>query len=429
MEPDPSGKKKLPACPRCGNRLRLRPDQVGTEVMCPKCNARFLVGRPGAGPAAADADSHDDAYEPEIPLARSSIVPEEEMIDIGPAAGWHADYGQTRNEADQLRAASQRARLPGADEDHLATARARGLVRDVRLPDPPKWTFFSGVFGYPWQGVNLARWAAMAFGLSVTGMMFWMAAEMLGLLGRSLSPDAIMGLFLAVLTIAMGLATFSFSAACFLAALQDTADGHLDPQESSVPDWDQWLFTLLSLVSLWAASAAIGFPFTLIEEIGPAACFVSSVLVFPVLLLSALEADSYLLPYSRPVLATLVRCARGWLMFYLITTALLAGWIVALDAGLRESPYLAMFLSGPVAAALILIYARLLGRLAWRASGAPMAPVETGSVAASADSSAPARKRKKQRVRIHIEIPDEPAAAPRLDGEEPPPRISFHRRS
>src|SRR5262249_38354631 len=82
MEPENKAKKKLPTCPRCGNRLRLRADQVGTQVRCPKCEATFIVGRPGKRPA----PSGDEIYEPEIPLKPSSIVgkqvPEDDAIEI-----------------------------------------------------------------------------------------------------------------------------------------------------------------------------------------------------------------------------------------------------------------------------------------------------------------------------------------------------------
>ncbi|HEV3138851.1 MAG TPA: hypothetical protein VGZ26_13130, partial [Pirellulales bacterium] len=55
--------------------MRLLPEQIGTTIICPKCNAAFAVGRPQA----AEAGAEGDAYEPEIPLRRSSIVPEDEL--------------------------------------------------------------------------------------------------------------------------------------------------------------------------------------------------------------------------------------------------------------------------------------------------------------------------------------------------------------
>ena len=442
MEPDPARAKKLPGCPRCGNRLRLRADQVGTQVSCPKCKCTFTVGRAGDDPVpsvpppkvaddayepevplAPSITAQDDAYEPEVPLIRSFIVPDEEVVDPMPPEGGDSHYNADWSVSDDLEAEPPHARVTSLAPDYLAVAKAKGLLRDTRVIDPPKWTYFSGVFTFPWQGVNRTRWAAMSFGLCVTGVLAWQTADDLGLFSR-VSGVALMGLFLGIVTIALALATFSLCAASLLACIQDTADGHAEPQESSMPEWNQWLFTLLSLTSLWAASAAIGFPLSLIEPIGPAACFVSSMVVFPILLLSAMEADSFFLPYSPNVLGTLVRYWYGWLMFYLLTTLMFAAWVAAFDAGIRESPYLAMLLSGPVVAAMILIYARLLGRLAWRASGAPLVVVDSQD---GDQGPSPRRgKRKKRRRGMRIEFPQELEGLSRGNPDDPipPPQIS-----
>ena len=317
MEPDRRAAKKLPTCPSCGNRLRLRADQVGTQVSCPKCNSTFMVQRPGAvshapakpaGASASTADLtspiDDDAYEPEVPLVRYTIVPQEEMSDIGPLGGGESQYDVDWSVADDLEAEAPHKPPPSAEPDYLALAKAKGIVRDLYVPDPPTWTFFSGVFTYPWEGINLARWTVMSIGLSATGMMFWQTATLMGLFGDGLLREAILGVASGTTTIAIALAALSYCAATVMAAIQDTADGHAVPQESSVPDWDQWIFSFVNLFCLWAASAALGYPLTLIEPIGPAACLISSMILFPILLLSAMEADSFFFPYSPNVLAT-----------------------------------------------------------------------------------------------------------------------------
>ena len=209
------------------------------------------------------------------------------------------------------------ARLTAAEPDYLAAADARGLVRREVAPDPPKWTFFSGVFTFPWQGVNRVRWTAMSFGLSVVLVLAWHTAQLLGVFG-GLGGQALMGIPLSMVTIAMALATFSLCAACLLAAVQDTADGHHDPLESGMPEWNEWLFSLISMSTLWGLAAALGTPFMLIEEVGPVACLISGLLVFPILLLSAMEADSFLVPYSPTILVD------AWLFLARLVRFLLA---------------------------------------------------------------------------------------------------------
>ncbi len=429
MEPDQAQAKKSPSCPRCGNRLRLRADQVGTEVKCPKCQSTFTVARPGSQRATTSSasSSHDDAYEPEIPLVRSSIVPPEEMIDAGPTPAAQPSYAADWGTADELEVEAPHQRPP-TELDHLAVAKAQGILRTRTVVNTPKWTFFSGVFAYPWQGVNLTYWIVMSLGLSLSGILFLTTVEYLGLIGGRLTNLAAMGIPLLMLTIALALATLSYCVASCLAVIQETADGHNEPHESSMAEWNEWLFSLLSVLSLWAASCAVGYPLSLIEAIGPAAFLVCGVFLFPVLLLSALETESFFMPFSLPVLATLARYWHGWLMFYLLTVSMFAGWCFVMDWGITEAPYLTMLFNGPVLAAMMLVDARLLGRLAWRASGAPAAPRE--DQAAARVGGVKASKKRKKRRRIQIEFPDD-LVLPQASDHAPPvlaPPIEFPRR-
>lgn len=487
-----ANKPERPSCPKCGNRLRVLPDQVGTAVRCPKCNAKFVIGgrpkpskpkpaappgRPSAepastAPAATSAEEHfDDSYLPEIPQKRSTIVPEEtshlpgeqpQIVPQEPATlgeptapvlpeqdvTGESPYAaeQTEYEVDwsTLDAAAEDAIEPeaaaplnvSAEQEYLESARARGLVREVSVAKPPRWTFFTGVFSYPWRGVNLSRWTAMSFGLSVAGWASLRTLEYLGLMDGLLTNLAVQGVVLAMFTIIILLAVLSFAAASCQAAIQDTSDGHDLPQEASLPEWDHWVFTFLAWFSLAAGAAALGFPLSL--AIGPAAFLIAGALLFPILLLSAMEADSFFVPYSPAVLRTLGEFWQGWLMFYLLTTGMFALWVVGFDLAATQAPYLTVVLSGPVLAAMMLIYARLLGRLAWRASGAPIVvveeeqPLQTARAKDKTDAAAePAKKRRgakaKKRRFKQIEIPTE-VDTPHEPDESPRQRINFHLR-
>ena len=475
METEANKAKNRSPCPKCGNRLRVLPDQIGTTVRCPKCNATFVIGgsqkkvKPPVSAAKSASSAapalDDDAYLPEIPLKRSTIVPEEQvplvpearpsivpeeprplatnepsilpeeqMSNVSPYAAQQSAYEVDWRTADDVEMEAPHERPPLDEELHLESARRRGLVRDYDVPDPPKWTFFSGVFTYPWRGVNLSRWTAMSFGLSISGLASFKVLEYLGLMGDLLTNLAVQGLVLGMFAIVITLAVLSFAAASCRAAIQDTADGHDLPQEASLPEWDHWVFTFLAWLSLWAAAGAIGFPLSL--AIGPAAFLITATLLFPILLLSAMESDSYIVPFSPPVLRTLGYFWHGWLMFYLLTTGMFAGWLVAFDFAYPRAPNLTVLFSGPVLAAMMLIYARLLGRVAWCASGAPAAPVEREQPADASSKREAAgqnkqtkqarRTKRKTRRSIQIEIPDEIDTPDRR--QQPPPRINFHLR-
>ncbi len=457
MAADSAKPKKGASCPKCGNRLRVRPNQTGEQVRCPKCNATFTIGRPPKPPPLPA--SPDAPYEPEIPLKKAAIVPEDPPLldspgetqaiipeepgylgtgDAAPVVEpmeapptsylpqYTADWA-----TDEIEVEPPHERPPSDPPDYLANARERGLLREEPLQPIPKWTFFSGVFTFPWWRGNIGRWIGMTVGLAITGQLVLAAVlEILGGLGLGGIGMPILMMLLA----AMSLVTFMFCSACFLAAVDDTADGHDEPQEATFPPLDQWLFSFFGVAGIWLMSGALGYPFSLVPAVGPAAILVSSFVLFPILLLSAMECDSFFLPWSPNVWKTLVRFPGSWLMFYLISTAVLAAWYVSTAIGLQSAPALAVLLGALALAAVILVYARLLGRLAWRITYVesdarrrkPAGQPQSQPVAA------PRKGKKRRKVRKpKLQLPDDldqPRAGPDDRPPAPRSRLDFHRR-
>ncbi len=379
----------------------------------------------------------DDAYEPETPLDRWTPVPEHEMSDIGPHGGIPSEYEVDWGTADVMEMETPVERPPVNAELYEESARRRGILRDEEQPEPPRWTFLSGVFGYPWRGVNFARWAAISFGLSIASAVDYKAIDTAGLLDGDLTQTNAFGIVQIVFGIMITLGVASFAAASCRAAIIDTADGHNLPQEDTLPEWDLWIFTLVAWVSLGAAAAAVGYPLTL--AIGPAGFFVTLVMLFPLLLLSAMESDSYIMPVSGPVLRTLWTYGHGWLAFYLLSTAILALAVAAFVFGLPEAPIATCIAMGPVLAAALLIYARLLGRLAWGASGGRAPPTASqikkakreAADAALARSRQGKKRRRKQIIVPDYVEPDETSPSENRPAENRPPerpRLNFHHR-
>ena len=91
--------------------------------------------------------------------------------------------------------------------------------------------------------------------------------------------------------------------------------------------------------------------------------------VFPILLLAELESDSAFLPVSRLVLASLWRCGRAWLSFYTASGGLIAvAGALMIGAGLKVDSRLLVLFGAMLFAAVVMIYFRLLGRLAYYCS-------------------------------------------------------------
>lgn len=456
MEPAASTKPKGPGCPQCGNRLRLLADQAGQQVICPKCKTVLTVvskdgevsavigaSLPAAGgkapaprpinvkpvkiviepagdlhpenapPAELQAPSDDDAYEPEIPLQRSFIAAVDEPVPLLAADATQVAYDVDWSKAGELEAEPHHRPPPGAAPDYLASAKAKGLLREEIRLTPPRSTFLSGVFGYPWQGANLARWAVMSFGLVVSGEITAYIVQYLMRPGVGL--NALLMPILCMIGGAMCLLTIVYCSPHFLAAVEDTANGHDEVLESTVPPWDQWFLSGISLLTLWLMSGAIGFPLSLIPAIGPIAVPIASCVFFPVLVLSALESGSFFVPLSPVILRTLGKRAFMWIAFYFISSIVVATWAVPTVWAFEFSPELVILLSAPALAAVILIYARLLGRLAWKMSGAPMAVIEMDDRGVGGRQTSRPNNRQKSR-----RLPEGLDAAAELLLERPP---------
>ncbi|NQV26288.1 MAG: hypothetical protein HQ518_18190 [Rhodopirellula sp.] len=241
-------------------------------------------------------------------------------------------------------------------------------IRNVRKsPKPPKRPFLSNVFEFPWSDSGtLARWGMISGGLTVTGLfasLIFMLVDKGGLFG------AIPGLFLVTAQMVVATWSLSYASSCAFTIIQDTGAGL-----NKVEGWPEggireWLVDLMTVIYVFFASGfvslLIAYPLQpILGMIGPPVLIIQGFL-FPTVMLSALDADSVLLPYSEMTLRSLVRIPRQWLQML----GLLFGvWLTA--AGILTPvavfiPELAGVASGPIIAAAIFISARLIGRQAW----------------------------------------------------------------
>jgi hypothetical protein len=375
-----------------------------------------------APPDAATVVAVDPDFVPE-----STIVPV--ALPVAAAMGpYTADWA-----TDELVAEPPHVPPPSLEPDYLELAKQRGLMRKKDERKTPPWTFFSGVFSFPWRLGNIARWATMAVGLTITGELLLLAAAQIA--GR-MGTGTLLLPILSLVGAGMTLVTLSFTAACFLAAVDDTSDGHDDPQEATLPALDGWFFSFFSVLGIWLISGALGYPLALVPALGPPAILASSIILFPILLLSAMECDSFFLPWSALIWKSLARLPGMWLAFYLVSTAVLAGWFIPTAVAISVAPFVVMLVAGPALAAVILIYARLVGRLAWRitivmAPAVDAKPPTDSTGHPRPDSRKASKKRKRAGRRIQVQIPDEAKPAPGTQADRPMvprPRLDFHKR-
>ena len=176
-------------------------------------------------------------------------------------------------------------------------------------------------------------------------------------------------------TVIVGVFVLAYIARTVLVVVQDTGVGHDEvvwPNEPYV-DWLGHAVLFIELLGIWIAPAALaaqmlrhtwladeGFLRVLLLA-GPGLW-----LFFPIGLLSSLSAESRWVPFRWAVLVRFLRVAPAALIFYFLTGLMLGGtvalWYYILLFGGRS---VLLPVAAAVTAAVILIYARLLGRLAW----------------------------------------------------------------
>ncbi len=237
----------------------------------------------------------------------------------------------------------------------------------VEINPPPRPLYIAGVFSFPWRRRSIVPWLVISIGSMLFGLITVVAIG--GLLSGSAQGAIAAGAAVLVL-VWVGLLTFSYAAACLFSVVDMTTYNYDLDEDWPEPDWRErvwplawvlWLMFLANVpgfVAAYASGATLGAIWSL--------QVVAVAILFPFLLLSSLEADSFFIPLSPPIARSLLSEGLSWLGFYALTMCLIAGWSFLTVEGFFESPYLAIIVTAPVFGALVLIYARLVGRLAWK---------------------------------------------------------------
>jgi hypothetical protein len=242
--------------------------------------------------------------------------------------------------------------------EYMAKA-AKPLITEAAKPPPrPRWMMLSGVFSFPFYLPTLGPWLYISLGLFVAGMLllFWLGPAMvLGLMSARL---------IGIPTCAATILTLSYASACCLTIIEDTYNGWDVVEDWPALEWKEWVWSLARILALVLEAALVGLAVSLIGVAGfwlPAA---ATLAVFPFVLLGALADDAWAPTGIGRVLASLKNLWWAWGLFYLETTPLIVGWLILSGIGLAMQPVAVPFYSAPLFAMVLLIYARLLGRLA-----------------------------------------------------------------
>ncbi|HUG92203.1 MAG TPA: hypothetical protein VML55_15285 [Planctomycetaceae bacterium] len=378
------------ACPTCGAEIEPLLSDEPQTILCPDCLEDVAVparrdlaapDRPRSNPKAETVPPRERPRVVQEPVTKPALAPVRSEPPEQPRRSRTKRGAPGRTPPAASPPPPAAAPPPVEDEpiefaeaadpqpptSHVNIFEALAEIRQEKRDPPPRWTFFSSVFGFPWRPDMVMRWVYLTLGFTVFGLVlsgFLLLAEFASWL-------LVLVVFLPVLVAAAGL-TLSYSAACFLPILVDTSYGNDRVTGWFDSDWKEWSVQFMYLVCMLLAAGLAGHVAGVIAEPvgGPYGLVlgVTMFLSFPIIVLSSQEANSPLMPVTLPILKSLVTCAWGWLMFYGLSGLVVGAATVLVGLLSEVSPYVAFLASGPILATVCLIYPRLLGRLAWRAS-------------------------------------------------------------
>jgi uncharacterized CHY-type Zn-finger protein len=325
-------------CPVCHTRLHFTLDRVGQTAICPDCLVPLVVPQPKKKVGWVERSEPHQTNAPEETGSSEDLA--------GPAAPDPSSKRKRQAPTPLI------GRPPQIDR--------RYLVPTADRPSLPPHPFLTGVLRFPFYRGVLVRWLA-----------FWLTALPVAALGLSAAQIAMQGygamVGVPMLAAAGFLAAWWIAAlgASFLAVVNETASGNDDIQAWPELNFIDSIFEAVFPINSLAMAAVPGAGIAWLDPAnGPIYVAISILAGFPVVFLSMLERGSCMSPWSTAVLQSLWTGRRAWTIFYLETTA---GVVAAAGLTVGLSPPLvnAILWTIPLDLVVLIVYARLLGRLGW----------------------------------------------------------------
>jgi hypothetical protein len=251
--------------------------------------------------------------------------------------------------------------MPSFVQKHLQAARQKRASAADEPPPPPCWPMLSGIFTFPFYLNTLGPWMCISLGLMVFGWLFMFWLEYGDVMGATTAY------YLGLPALAAGILVSGYAASCCINIIEKTANGWNTFEVSPGTEWKEWIWSFLHLTVLASQAAVVGYALQLVCSSDSWLPMAAGTLgFFPLVLLGALAAGGAWVPMAiLTILRSLFLAWRAWALFYLETGAMIVAWTFLTGAGLvGKSPWLTPLYAAPLLAAILLIYARLTGRLA-----------------------------------------------------------------
>ncbi len=317
-------------CPTCGARLHPHIELVGKRVRCPDCERPVLVTAPREPVKVKERQQPGEYGVGETPIERPPV--------------------------------------------NVELLRSTGTIEPIPLPaPPPRLWFYEGVLSFPWKRESIGRWLILSLIALVTDAITTYAILSLPIFERGFNFDqgsAITSMLVVWLGSTLWAFTLFYAANCVFSVIRDTAFGNDVVTDWGDADLSEGIWRLFFLVVPLLAAGSLGYAaMFLTAMVWPAGALIvglaTAALVYPIMLLSIVDGNAVLRLFTATVLRGVATCWRAWLLFYFESALLVAAWTALAVLGTTRLPILTVLVTAPLAAALVLILARLLGRLAW----------------------------------------------------------------
>jgi hypothetical protein len=356
-------------CELCQTLMYALEDQVGKKLKCPDCGSltlahRRVVEKPRGPVLVPDGDEYqlDEASAPlPRPLYQPVTLRDRREGAEEPTSGAGAATGNASAAADGAARAKRDRNHESTEAPRRAVSSRLGDAEFVGSPKLPRVPLVQGFWRMLLTSEVLVRWMGLSIALIGAGwFLSWILAGMSKHVYFALPMYAIGCVFAgAWLVTALPLC---------LAIVTESSEGNdrlHDPPNPISPEFGEAFFVIIaaavSVIPAWLTlKATAELPLWAQDAIFTGAFL----LVFPIVLLSNLEQSSAFAVFSPRLLGSLGRCAGPWMLFYLMSALFTAALYGALE-GVARSGRWAMYLLPFVLVGALLIYMRLIGRLAW----------------------------------------------------------------
>lgn len=383
-------------CPVCNTRVSIQSHDMGKRVMCPDCQTAFVAKlaakRLPPKPVEMTDDDiyslkeevHDDSAAKQLAAryfaeAERQTRAEQERHTLAdkPYQKKVADQAAAQDLDDGVPPSTKRESLTPEDYDPRSTR--------VKYPLSLSSEALATDFKFFFDTQFLTRWIVLAFG---TAIVYYFALSSIISYQGSVDFAAYMQSFVfTTLTVVAGAVVLVFLGSYFMNITTSIASGVNELEWPETPFFERIMETLFFVVALVVSLAPAGLVGSLVSPWLAAPVGVLSFVLFPYFFLALLDSGSPIIPFSGQILSAVGRKLHKWILFYIVTGAILLGILVLGGLGYwfsgedyKYAKYMVLP-AGVLTTGYLLFYAVWLGKLGWECSQDPGETPENPDVA------------------------------------------------